>query len=220
MRKGLLALLGVMAVGTVSAITIQWDWNSNGAGNWESNSAMYLVYSNSQLTSGTQAVTAVNNSGKDGVGQGYGHTPGAAGDTAGSSFQSAVASGTQVIAGPSTNFASPGYANNVGFGSQTLQSGYYYLVIFNNSAVDQATQYRVAQAGAVGAQIGAGEQLTNGYLEVGGDHWVGPSGEPLSVLFIDPTWMWGTYWHPAPEPTALALLALGVAGVALRRRVR
>ena len=211
MRKGLLALLGVMAVGSASAITVAWQWNSNGAGSWESSSAIYLVYSNSQLTSGTQAVTAVNGSGKEGVGSGYKGE----GDTAGSTFQSATVSGTQVIAGPASSDSGTGFKNSVGFGYQALQSGYYYLVIFNNKAVDQATQYKVAQAGAVG-----GQQVTNGYLEVAGNQWVGPDGSPLPGQFIDPTWMWGTYWHPAPEPTALALLALGVAGVALRRRVR
>ena len=215
MRKGLLALLGVMAVGSVSAITVTWNWNSNGAGSWESDSAIYLVYSTSQLTSGTQAVTAVNGSGKEGVGQGYGHNSSAEGDTAGSTFQSAQASGTQVIKGPASSDPDTGFTNSVGFGEQALQSGYYYLVIFNNKAVDQATQYKVAQAGAVG-----GQQVTNGHLEVAGNQWVGPDGSPLPGQFIDPTWMWGTYWHPAPEPTALALLALGVAGVALRRRVR
>ena len=215
MRKGLLALLGVMAVGSVSAITVTWNWNSNGAESWESDSAIYLVYSTSQLTSGTQAVTAVNGSGKEGVGQGYGHNSSAEGDTAGSTFQSAQASGTQVIKGPAFSDPDTGFTNSVGFGEQALQSGYYYLVIFNNKAVDQATQYRVAQAGAVG-----GQPVTNGYLEVGGNQWVGPDGGSLPGQYIDPTWMWGTYWHPAPEPTALALLALGVAGVALRRRVR
>ena len=212
MRKCLLAALGAMVVGYASAVTVSWQWNSNAPGTWESNSSVYFVYSTTQLTSGTQVVTAVNNTI---AGEGYGTESGAEGDTAGSSFVAADSISGQTVQGPATDKSpATGYTNHVGFGNVT-NAGYYYLVIFNNTNVADATKYAVAQAGTVGGVV-----CENGYVNVNGNDYVTPDGAPIKAEFLDPTWIGGTYRDAAPEPTALALLALGLAGAALRRRVR
>lgn len=215
MRKVCVALLGaVLAVGSLPAITVTWNWNSYAGESLNgdtANVAIYMVYSQKQLTSGTQVVSAAN------VGYGTKSEVKAEGDTAGSSWASAtLPDGADVSKyGPDVAGTVDGFTNSVGFGNATLQSGYYYLVVFNNKVVDNATKYAVAQAGVVG-----GVAVENGHLEIEGNQFVGPDGEPLQGLYIDPTWMFGTFRDAAPEPTALALLALGVAGAALRRRVR
>lgn len=47
-----------------------------------------------------------------------------------------------------------------------------------------------------------------------------PLGQGLEWTIAELDDLTGNEWQPIPEPTALALLALGVAGVALRRKVR
>ncbi len=216
MRKVCVALLGaVLAVGSLPAITVTWNWNSyageslNGG---TANVAIYMVYSQKQLTSGTQVVSAANVD--------YGSASGAEGDTVGSSWSAgSVPSGANAKTfGPDVAGPTAGFVNSVGFGNQVLQSGYYYLVVFNNKVVDQATKYAVAQAGAVGDVALVDGKLTDEII--GNSSFVGPDGEPLPGQYLDPTWMFGTFRDAAPEPTALALLALGLAGAALRRRVR
>ena len=213
MRKVCVALLGaVLAVGSLPAITVTWNWNSYAGESLNGDTAdvaIYMVYSQAKLTSGTQVVSAAN--------VGYGSAPGAEGDTAGSSWSAgSVPSGANAKTfGPDVAGPTSGFVNSVGFGNQVLQSGYYYLVVFNDKTVSEATKYAVAQAGAVG-----GTAVENGHLEIDGNQFVGPDGKPLPGQYLDPTWMFGTFRDAAPEPTALALLALGVAGAALRRRVR
>ena len=103
-----------------------------------------------------------------------------------------------------------GHTATVGFDMPVSNGSYYlYVALFNNQDPSSADQYAVAQAGDSAVSISAD----------GGISIPGPDGDPLPVNFLDPTWMAGNY-KAAPEPTALALLALGVAGAALRRRIR
>lgn len=86
---------------------------------------------------------------------------------------------------------------------------YCYFALFDNENPGEADSFAIAQAGENGKLIFS-------------EHGVSvpkPGDVPQAVQFLDPTWLAGNY-KAAPEPTALALLALGVAGVALRRRIR
>ena len=205
MKKGLFVLLGVLAAGAASAITMRWTWTSNGS-DWQSSSSIYMVYSQSALNA-DQAVAATN--------QNYG-TDSASGATnsAGQAWSApAAVEGTRVSNPAASSFPPSGKKGNVGFSESNfdfsgLSNGYFYLVIFNSQTASNATSFAVAQAGETG------------YVQNLGNATPGPGASPDPILFRDPTWIGGMYRSPAPEPTALALLALGVAGVALRRRVR
>lgn len=88
----------------------------------------------------------------------------------------------------------------------------FYLIIFNANDIENATHFLVSttkpnatydpDADPTGSMI---QFITFGPDDFLSDAWQQIGGEP-----VDPG---------VPEPTALALLALGVAGVALRRRV-
>ncbi len=211
MRKVLFALLGVAISGMVSAITCEWSWPSNGSA-WQSNSAIYMVYSQAQLEA-DQVVSAANVS--------YGST-GAKNSTGGAwANPDMPESNTIVVSSPATKSDTDAGSvwGNAGFSEANFawndsmfgeNSGYFYLVIFNSSVASAATEFAVAQAGESGHLVKNGDGVAIPR----------PGEDPLPIDYIDPVWIGGTFRDAAPEPTALALLALGVAGAALRRRVR
>ncbi len=213
MRKVLFALLGVAISGMVSAITCEWSWSSNGSA-WQSNSAIYMVYSQVQLDA-DQVVSAANVS--------YGSSVTGEKNSTGGAWTSPTMPGsnTIVVSSPATksNTEAGSIQGNAGFSEGNFVwndsmfgegGGYFYLVIFNSTSADTATEFAVAQAGE------SGHLVKNG----NGVAIPRPGEDPLPINYIDPVWIGGTFRDAAPEPTALALLALGVAGAALRRRVR
>lgn len=204
MKRSFVLAIGMLAAGAASAITANWKWTSNGS-DWQASSGIYLVYSESQTLTADQAVKetgfnyGANSDAKNSVGGAW-VTPSEDYDTRTSG---------------SSSFPNSGKLNNVSFPATAtwdgVGNGYYYLVIFNSTVAEDATEFAVAQAG------------TSGYLKVNEGGQVvapGPDGTLIPIEYIDPNWIGGTYHRAAPEPTALALLALGVAGAALRRRVR
>lgn len=210
MRKVLFALLGVAVGGMASAITCEWSWQSNGS-TWQTSSAIYMVYSQAQLDA-DQVVSATNVS--------YGSATGAKNSTGGTwTSPTMPTSNTIVVSSPATKSETTGNWGGAGFSEGNFawndnmfgeNGGYFYLVIFNSNAGNTATEFAVAQAGESGHLVKNGDGVAIPR----------PDEDPLPIDYIDPVWIGGTFRDAAPEPTALALLALGVAGAALRRRVR
>lgn len=87
-----------------------------------------------------------------------------------------------------------------------IAKGYFYLVFYKKSADAPTNEYAVA-GGKQYAKGGA-----NGIYGPGDDMRPGETGE---YFHVD----WLTNPAPAPEPSVLALLAMGVAGLVLRRRM-
>ena len=202
MKRFLLIVVGACVAGFASAINTSWRWTSNGS-DWQANSSVYFVYSTTQINSAAEVVAAASSQ--------YGGED-AAGDTPGSSWSAPTAPTGATSVGVVDN-PYDGKANYVGVDTSIGAGTYYfYLVVFNDKVVSNATSYAVAQAG------------TTGQVTVTSDGKVYPPASaaenPPALEFLDPTWIGGTYRDAAPEPTALALLALGLAGAALRRRVR
>ena len=205
MKQFLLLVVGVCVAGLASAINTSWRWNSNGSG-WQAPelSSVYFVYSTEAIATGAEVVAA--------TGTNYGSAAGAAGDTPGTSWTSpSTPAGATAVGGLSVSPYS-GNWNNVGMNDVSLGSGtyYFYLVVFNNATASNATAYAVAQAGTTGQVV----------VNDKGQVFVPTESGPAALEFLDPTWIAYSHIGPAPEPTALALLALGLAGAALRRRVR
>lgn len=121
---------------------------------------------------------------------------------------------THVTGSSSLISATPnGKGVSVDAGDRLLENKYYYLVVFRNagSSLDGSTyDYVVSEAVQY---TGTG---SNGFSNAA----VSTEGAPDIGNFYMPDWMGGTWSAPrqTPEPTALALLALGIAGFALRRK--
>lgn len=211
MRRFLLALLMTLVVASLQAITINWQIYASEF-TWDQNlttaDSVYFVYSQSGDLSADDVV-GENYTGykvsADDNGAGTVTAVGSAASVTGLAPTLSVF-GTDAAAG-SKSYASMSL-NGTGFGS-----GYFYLVVFNtkegdseygNYAVSKAVHYTANQS-----------NKENGIYDTTVD-----GGAPEIGDFVEVSWVGGT-WQSAlvPEPTALALLALGIAGVALRRKI-
>ena len=211
MRKSVLMLCCLAFTGAASALTLSWTWTSNGA-DWNAQtSSFYMVYSQKQELTAEQVVAAAaqaNDTTYNGIGTNWGTKL----DTSRMKTLEGV-----LVSGTDTEWANKdGTAVMVGWSDTSFpdveegSQGYLYLVVFENGSIATATQFAVATAG----QTGYVEIRNKGVV-------VDPVSNPdlVAAAQVPPVFFGGTS-KAAPEPTALALLALGIAGVALRRRVR
>lgn len=92
-----------------------------------------------------------------------------------------------------------------------LTSGYIYSLVFVIKEGDQAGHYAMTQGVRYNlTDTGASE----GYYIAAAD-----GKEPSLADFLDVGWSANNNVRGTPEPTALALLAFGIAGLALRRQI-
>lgn len=96
-------------------------------------------------------------------------------------------------------------------GYTSANTGYYYAVFTSKTESDN---YAVLG----GKKYLPGDESTTGVYDT---DVLGPNGAPIGTNYVDIGPFLGGTWTAAktPEPTVLALLSLGIAGVALRRKI-
>ncbi len=94
----------------------------------------------------------------------------------------------------------------------TTGAGWYYIVAFDTSHKDAATTPYTVAGSYWDGNYGDSAKAS------GFSNAASAGTEPDLGDFIEVPWLGGTWHAAAPEPTVAALLALGIAGLALRRK--
>lgn len=230
MKNVLIALMLVLVTASLKAITIQWSVPNSAAG-WQNkfhqaadgaDLGVYFVYSTSTTpyTSASAVWTNKNAEGNQVVsvkaGDDYPDTYINGKENSGATLSIDVSSN----AASTTRFALQLDATLTD--TSFAPGGYFYLVVFNPDANDsEYGHYAVSNAAKYTAAAEATAEATAAATAANnalGIYTTTAGEDPLVGNFIEIGWMGGN-WTAVPEPTALALLALGVAGLALRRKL-
>lgn len=213
MLRLMLAILTMSVVASLQAITIQWtlsnsdkvvagdqwdDWTSD---TYINGNSLYFVYSESKLDTAEAVYKATS---------GYKVTADA--ETGVGTITALGSTSSSTISASAGVFGYSPVDAWLSLDGDGFGEGYYYLVLFNPNSSQNDPEYVVSNA----MHYTGNTKDTQGIYNT----VVNPGELPEVGDFIDVGWMGGTWTDvTVPEPTALALLALGVAGLALRRKI-
>lgn len=216
MKKWLTLSLAMVAAAVSQAVTVAWTVpNSNKAWATTSDNKLsynaYFVYSSSEMSTTEAHSTVTSAITNNTIGNGsvsYGWTMDeTVTNSAGETLQTMFGTGLGPI--PSTSSAGTGTSINA-------DSAFYYLVV-----VSKTNPEDYAVAGTASGVTIKNSEITQNEDKVGGIYMTTAGTEPEAGAYFDiGGWLGGTWaaTGAVPEPTIMALLALGVAGVALRRK--